>query len=100
LWGTPFDYLDDEGPPSGAEPNASPPLEPNMSTNTLNHNDDEVKLRIQMGKAFRNAWGACDVVRNESMNQTNNEDVDQPFSMANHMEQNIGMDATKVDIGA
>jgi hypothetical protein len=53
-----------------------------------------------MGKALRDAWGACDAICNESMKQTNNEDVDQLFSMANHMEQDIGMDVTKVDIGA
>jgi hypothetical protein len=34
------------------------------------------------------------------MRQTSNEDVDKPFNMVDHMEQDIGLDAIKVDIGS
>ncbi len=53
-----------------------------------------------MGKARHNAWGECDVTHNESMRQTSNEDMDQPFSMVDHMEQDIGVDVVEVDIRA
>ncbi len=100
MQGTPFDSSDDEGPPGGGEPNASPTLEPNVRTNAPNCNNDEVQLGIQMGKARHNAWGECDVTHNESMRQTSNEDMDQPFSMVDHMEQDIGVDVVEVDIRA
>jgi hypothetical protein len=61
LQGTLSDSSDDEGLPSGGEPNASTPLEPNVPTNALNPNNDEVELGIQMGKVL------CDAVHNESM---------------------------------
>lgn len=86
LQGTPSYSSNDEGAIGGGEPNASPPLKPSMPINAPDCNNDEVELRIQMGKVLCNAWGACDGIRNESMRQTNNEDVDQPFNMVDHME--------------
>jgi hypothetical protein len=68
LQGTPYDFSNDEGPLGGGEPN--------VPIDAPNRNNDEVKLGIQIGKAFCDAWGACDVTRNESMRQTNNENVD------------------------
>jgi hypothetical protein len=76
LHGTPFDSLNDEGAPSGCEPNASPPPKPSVPTDASNHNNDEVDLGIHMEKVLHDAWGACDAIHNESMRQTNNEDVD------------------------
>ncbi len=51
LQSTPLNSLDDEGHLGGGEPNASPPLEPNVLNDAPNRNNDEVELGIKMGKA-------------------------------------------------
>ncbi len=52
LQGTPSYSSNDEGAIGGGEPNASPPLKPNMPINAPDCNNDEVELGIQMERYF------------------------------------------------